>query len=154
MARELENRGYTVVSVARNGGVLYVITNILIWAIQHLVPGSRATWRSPRTAAAYSREGLLAFLTFPLVLFSWVAIAVDSLLPEFGCYMGALIFSQTATNQRLSGVQTECGHRAETDHQVRRPGAASPPAQTHGAGRRVEVGDRYRLNVAASKPNR
>jgi SAM-dependent methyltransferase len=93
MARELESRGLVLVSSARFGGVLYEITNILIWAIQHLVPGSRVAWRSPRTAAAYSRLGLLAFLTFPLVLLSWLAMAVDGLLPEFGCYVGALIFS-------------------------------------------------------------
>jgi SAM-dependent methyltransferase len=106
MAQELESRGLRLVSAARCGGVLYVITNILIWAIQHLVPGSRATWRSPRTAAAYCREGLLAFLTFPLVLLSWLAIAVDGLLPEFGWYMGALILSQNGTNQQRSGNQT------------------------------------------------
>lgn len=105
MAQELETRGLTLVNVARCGGVLYVITNILIWAIQHLVPGSRATWRSPRTAAAYCREGLLTFLTFPLVLISWLAIAVDGMLPEFGCYMGALILSQTRANHGISHDQ-------------------------------------------------
>jgi SAM-dependent methyltransferase len=112
MRRELESRGLTPVSVARLGGILYVITNILIWAIQHLVPGSRAAWRSPRTAAAYCREGLLAFLTFPLVLISWLSIAIDSLLPELGCYMGAvmlahLALSQTESKQALPGDRTD-----------------------------------------------
>jgi len=102
MAQELERRGLVLVSSTRHGGVLYVITNILIWAVRHILPGSRATWRSPRTAVAYCREGLLAFLTFPLVLLSWVAIAVDRLLPEFGCYTGALIFSQ------MSQTKDEC----------------------------------------------
>jgi hypothetical protein len=37
---------------------------------------------------------LLAFLTFPLVLLSWFAMAIDRFLPEFGCYTGALIFGQ------------------------------------------------------------
>jgi SAM-dependent methyltransferase len=112
MVRELESRGLTPVSVARLGGALYVITNILIWVIQHLVPGSRAAWRSPRSAAAYCREGLTACLTFPLVLLSWLAIAVDGLLPELGCYMGAVIFahlasSQTEANRGLPGDRTD-----------------------------------------------
>lgn len=102
MVRELESRGHIVLIVERFGGVFYAINTILIWAIQHLVPGSRATWRSPRNVWAYCREGVVTLLTFPLVLLSWVAIAVDSLLPELGCYMGSLIFSRRAANRTTS----------------------------------------------------
>jgi SAM-dependent methyltransferase len=112
MTQELESRGLVPVSSAQQGGALYVITNMLIWVIQYLVPGSRAAWRSPRTSAAYCREGLTAFLTFPLVLLSWLAIAVDGLLPVSGCYMGAVMFahlasSQTEANQGLPGYRTD-----------------------------------------------
>ena len=93
MTQDLTDCGFTVLCVARRGGVAFVVTSLMIWAIQHIIPGSRATWRSPRTLAAYCREGFLALLTLPLVLLSWLAIATDGLLPEFGCYTGALIFA-------------------------------------------------------------
>src|SRR5207249_10184865 len=105
MTQDLKSRDLVLVSSARHSGVFYVITNILIWGIQHLVPGSLVTWRSPRTAVAYCREGLLAFLTFPLHLVSWLAMALDGLLPELGCYTGALIFSQRSQTKD-SGVNT------------------------------------------------
>jgi SAM-dependent methyltransferase len=115
MARELESRGHTLLAVTRHGGVLYVIINILIWTLHHLVPGARAAWRSPRTAAAYCREGILVVFTLPLVLLSWLAIVLDSLLPEFGCYMGAMILSQTAAHQRPSLEQPDLDHTDADD---------------------------------------
>ncbi len=93
MAQELEDRGFTVLAAARRGGAAFVVTNLAIWAIQHIVPGARATWRSRRTVAAYSREGLLAVLTFPLVLLGWLAVAADGLFSPSGCYTGGLIFA-------------------------------------------------------------
>jgi SAM-dependent methyltransferase len=96
MAKELESRGFTLLSAARHGGILFMVVTIMIWAIQQVAPGSRAAWRSPRTPAAYCREGILALVTFPLHLLSWLAIAADQLLPKLGCYTGAVIFADLA----------------------------------------------------------
>jgi SAM-dependent methyltransferase len=93
MAIELEDRGFTVFSVERHGGILFSVISFTIWAIQQAIPGSRTAWRSPRTVAAYCREALLMLLTFPLVLLGWPAIAADSLLPKSGYYRSALIFA-------------------------------------------------------------
>lgn len=93
MTQELTTRGFSILAVERRGGAAFAAMSFLIWAIQHMVPGARATWRSPRTAAAYCREGLLAILTLPVLLLGWLAIALDRLLPPSGCYVGALVFA-------------------------------------------------------------
>ena len=106
MAQDLEDHGFIVSRVARLGGVLLVVTYVMIWAIQNIVPGLRVTWRSPRTVRAYCREGLVALLTFPLLLFSWLALAADSLLPEMGCYMGAVMFARLGSSDIKSNQRS------------------------------------------------
>jgi SAM-dependent methyltransferase len=96
MTKELERRGFAVLSYKRRGGLLMTFVMALIRGIQQAIPGARRTWRSPRTGIAYVREGALALLTFPLYVINWVALAVDNLLPASGCYVGALIFAQLA----------------------------------------------------------
>jgi hypothetical protein len=93
MSHEFEKRDFSVVSVARRGGLFYVMTNTLIWAANKAVLGDRRTWRASRTLAAYAQESILVILTFPLVALGWLAFAVDSLLPQSVCYTGALIFA-------------------------------------------------------------
>ncbi len=91
MSRDLADRGFTVILSKRHGGIFLAFTELLLWAVQHAIPGSRRTWRAPRTPAGYAREGLVAILTFPVVLLSWVAVALDSMLPAMGCYRVGLI---------------------------------------------------------------
>jgi hypothetical protein len=93
MSQEFEKRGFTVISMARRGGLFYVMTNSLIWAVNKAVLGDRKTWRASKTLATYAREGILVVLTFPLVALGWFAFAVDHLLPQSVCYTGALIFA-------------------------------------------------------------
>ena len=94
MSREFEERGFTVLSADRRGGLFFAMTTMLIWAIQHSIPGARMTWRATRTPAAYAREAMLALLTFPFVVLGWLAFTIDGLLPQSGCYTGALIFAR------------------------------------------------------------
>ena len=108
ITEDLEERGFSVLSVARRGGPFFAIASIMIWAIQHVIPGSRITWRSPRTAAAYFREGLVWLLAFPLILLSWLAVGLDSMLPARGLYAGSFIFA--GLDQRRRSTPTlNCG---------------------------------------------
>jgi SAM-dependent methyltransferase len=99
MEHELKERGFTVLETARRGGILFTLVSIVVWAIQHAVPGARLGWRAPRTLAAYCREGILALLTFPLYVLAWFAIAIDALLPQTGCYTGALIYARAPAKE-------------------------------------------------------
>jgi SAM-dependent methyltransferase len=94
IVQELEERGFTVLRAAHRGGALFAIVNIMIWAIQHGIPGSRVTWRSSRTAGAYCREAIVNLLTLPLTLLCWPAFIIDNLLPARGFYAGTFIFAQ------------------------------------------------------------
>lgn len=91
MSRDLADRGFTVLLARRHGGIFLAFMELLLWSVQHAVPGSRKAWRAPRTPAGYAREGLVAMLTFPLIALSWVAVAADALLPATGCYREAMI---------------------------------------------------------------
>jgi SAM-dependent methyltransferase len=94
IAQELEERGFSVLRIQRRGGALYAIINIIIWVIQHIVPGSRVTWRSSRSVGAYCREAILNLFTLPFTLLCWPAFILDNFLPMSGFYAGTYIFAR------------------------------------------------------------
>jgi SAM-dependent methyltransferase len=101
IVQELEERGFSVLRIARRGGALFAVINIVIWTIQHVIPGSRVTWRSSRSVGAYCREAIINLLTLPLTLLCWPAFIIDNLLPASGFYAGTFIFARLG---RVDGI--------------------------------------------------
>jgi SAM-dependent methyltransferase len=106
IVQELEERGFSVLRIARRGGALFAIINMIIWTVQHVIPGSRVTWRSSRTVRAYCREAIINLLTLPFTLLCWPAFLIDNLLPKSGFYAGSFIFA------RLGAKPVTVIHRA------------------------------------------
>ncbi len=98
IVQELEERGFSVLHIARRGGALFAVMNMIIWTIQHVIPGSHVTWRSSRTVGAYCREAIINLLTLPFTLLCWPAFVIDNLLPASGFYAGTFIFAQLGKN--------------------------------------------------------
>ena len=96
IVQELEERGFAIARVEHRGGALFAAVNMIIWGVHHSVPGSRAAWRSSRTAAAYCREAVVNLLTLPLTLLCWPAFMIDKMLPVSGFYAGTFVFARLA----------------------------------------------------------
>jgi SAM-dependent methyltransferase len=97
ITQELEERGFSLISIAHRGGAIYAFINMVIWIIQHAIPGSRATWRSSRSLAAYCREAVINILTIPFTLLCWPAFLIDGLLPVSGFYAGTFVVARLDT---------------------------------------------------------
>lgn len=94
ITQELEERGFSLICAAHRGGAIYAFINMVIWIIQHVIPGSRATWRSSRSLAAYCREAVINLLTIPFTLLCWPAFLIDRLLPTSGFYAGTFVVAR------------------------------------------------------------
>jgi SAM-dependent methyltransferase len=94
---ELKSRGFDVVSAKTRGGMLFALGCFGVWAMQHIIPGQRGGWRSQKNSFSIMRAAAIIVLTaIPLVL-TWIALALDSLLPRSGMYMGVLVCAQKRT---------------------------------------------------------
>ena len=94
---ELNSRGFDVVSSRTRGGMLFALGCLGVWAMQHILPGQRRGWRSQKNIASVVRAvAVMALTSMPLAL-SWIALALDTLLPPNGLYMGVLICAQKQT---------------------------------------------------------
>ena len=96
MRQELERRGLRVLAAEGRGGPLFAVASLLHWALQHLVPGGRRSWRARRGAAAAAREALLLVLTLPTLALQWLALGLDAVLPRGGLYAGGLVLARAA----------------------------------------------------------
>jgi hypothetical protein len=92
----LQRHGLDTELAERRGGPLFAAACGAVWAIQHAIPGQRRSWRSARTSWAFLRSALVALLTLPFVFLSWVALALDGLIPSTGAYMGGAILARRA----------------------------------------------------------
>ena len=92
----LLRHGLTPVVLERLGGTLFAASCLLNWAVQHLVPGQRRSWRQSRSAMGLLRGVATAVLTLPTVLLAWCALGLDALLCTAGVYVGGAILATRA----------------------------------------------------------
>jgi SAM-dependent methyltransferase len=78
----------------RRGGAVFAAACALHWALQHIVPGQRRSWRAERSWKGIARSAVLVLLTAPTQLLAWLSLAIDSVFPSQGCYMGGAILAR------------------------------------------------------------
>jgi SAM-dependent methyltransferase len=94
MEADLSRYEFEIILAQRRGGVCFAVAYFLNWAIHHVIPGLRRSWRGERTPGSMLRSALLILLTFPITLLSWIALFVDHMLPSHGCYVGGTILAR------------------------------------------------------------
>lgn len=104
MSDELARGGVEVVFAQRRGGAFFAAVLALNWAIQHMIPGGRRSWRATRSPMGLLRAGLVALLTVPTMLLGWVGLLLDRLFPTHGCYMGGAILARKS--QGSTGMES------------------------------------------------
>jgi ubiquinone/menaquinone biosynthesis C-methylase UbiE len=93
MRELLARHGFESLRAERRGGTCFAMACMLNWAMQHIVPGQRKSWRQARTALALVRSAVVVVLTFPTLLLCWLALSLDSLFKGQGAYMGGAVFA-------------------------------------------------------------
>jgi SAM-dependent methyltransferase len=91
---ELHIRGLDVVLAKTRGGMLFALGCLGVWAMQHILPGQRRGWRSQKNIFSMARAIAIIVLTAVPLALTWIALAVDSFLPQCGLYMGVLVCAQ------------------------------------------------------------
>lgn len=100
MCHLLNRHGLEPVKQQRRGGPLFASACALNWAVQHLVPGQRQSWRQARNWTAVIRVATLALLTIPTTIAGWVALGLDGLLGDRGAYMGGAVLARRGPGAR------------------------------------------------------
>jgi SAM-dependent methyltransferase len=90
----LARRGMSPVVFSRRGGPLFAAACALTWAVQHIIPGQRKSWRERRTLLGVIRSSFVALMTIPTNAIAWAALLVDSILPTRGAYMGGAVLAR------------------------------------------------------------
>jgi SAM-dependent methyltransferase len=96
----LNRHGLEPLEQQRRGGPLFAGACALNWAVQHIVPGQRQSWRQRRNLTAVIRIAAIAILTIPTTAISWLALGLDSLLGERGAYMGGAVLARRGAGGR------------------------------------------------------
>ena len=91
---DLKSRGFEIVTAVPRSGAFFALGYFGVWAAQHIVPGQRRGWRSKRDFQAVFRGILILVLTLPFTLLAWTGLAIDSLLPQSGMYMGTMVYAR------------------------------------------------------------
>jgi len=91
---ELESRGLEILLARRRGGLLFAVTSMLHWGVQHIIPGARRSWRTKQSSIATLRAAVVLILGLPTAALSWLALGLDALLPESGFYVGTLVVAR------------------------------------------------------------
>lgn len=99
MADELLRRGFEILHAQRRGGACFAAASALHWAVQHVIPGARRSWRVRLSGLVLVRSMIVTALTIPTALFGWLALAVDRCLPACGLYMGGLMVARRRIDQ-------------------------------------------------------
>ncbi len=94
MEDELRRRGFEIIRSEKRGGYLFAVLCMIQWAIQHIIPGGRSSWRTQRSWIMALRYILVSLLTLPVIVISWLALMLDYLLPESGYYMGGIVLAR------------------------------------------------------------
>lgn len=88
MEDELLERGFEIIDVRRRGGAFFAAASALHWAVQHIIPGARRSWRVRISPIALLRGFTVTLLTLPTAAIAWLALFIDGLLPRSGLCMG------------------------------------------------------------------
>jgi SAM-dependent methyltransferase len=99
MCELLNRHGLEPLRQERRGGAFFAGACALNWAMQHMVPGQRKSWRQARTWTAVVRIAAVAVLTVPTTVVGWLALWFDSLVGGRGAYMGGSVLAR-----RMPGV--------------------------------------------------
>lgn len=94
MAEEFRRRGFEILQAQRRGGAFFAAASALHWAVQHVIPGARKSWRVRLSGLALARSIVVTLLTIPTALLGWLALALDHCLPACGLYMGGLMVAR------------------------------------------------------------
>jgi ubiquinone/menaquinone biosynthesis C-methylase UbiE len=86
--------GLVPILSSRRGGFLFAAVCGANWALQHVVPGQRRSWRQTRTWGGVARSAVVALLTLPTNLLGWLALLFDAVAGGKGAYMGGAILAQ------------------------------------------------------------
>jgi ubiquinone/menaquinone biosynthesis C-methylase UbiE len=100
MCELLTRHGLGPVRQQRRGGPLFAGACALNWALQHMVPGQRKSWRQPRVWTAVVRLTVIAVLTIPTTVISWLALWSDSVMRGRGAYMGGAVLARRIAEAR------------------------------------------------------
>lgn len=98
MEAEVRRCDLKVLDARRRGGWFFCAACVLQWAIQHIVPGARLSWRAQLTPLSVTRAAIVQLLTLPVVILGWIALGLDLLLPARGAYVGGFIIAQRPTD--------------------------------------------------------
>jgi SAM-dependent methyltransferase len=98
MEYELKSRGFDILSAKNRGGMFFALGCLGVWAMQHAVPGQRQGWRSQKNIFSVIRGVSVIILTALPLIFSWIALFIDGVLPRSGLYMGVLVCAQKKCN--------------------------------------------------------
>jgi SAM-dependent methyltransferase len=97
MSSEWGRRGFEVLIIRRRGGRCFAVVCLVAWALQHILPGQRTSWRSSSTTWTVFRGIIMLIFSVPLNLLGFIAICADRFLPtDTGLYMGGSIVLRKA----------------------------------------------------------
>jgi SAM-dependent methyltransferase len=96
MEDEMRQRGFEILHAQRRGGACFAAASALHWAVQHVIPGARKSWRIHVSGPVLLRSIIVTLLTVPTALLGWLALIIDSCLPASGLYMGGLMVARRA----------------------------------------------------------
>ena len=90
----LERRAMEVLTAHRRGGYAFTIACAINRAIQHIIPGSRRSWRAADSRFGLVRSLVISCITVPSTLLMWFGLFLDCALPTTGAYMGGIILAR------------------------------------------------------------
>lgn len=116
----LSRRGLEPLVAARRGGLFFAIACALNWAMQHLDPGQRRSWRGDRSMLGVLRTAIFTLITIPTTVAAWLGLGLDRILPSSGCYIGGAILARRQS-KKIAANETSDDFNIETRPPCRRP---------------------------------
>ena len=94
MENELKEAGFNILFLKQRGGCFFAFSCAVDWMVTHLIPGNRKNWRKERTYFSLLSSVIIVVIKAPILLFEWLMLGVDFILPNKGCYIGGVVLAE------------------------------------------------------------